>query len=621
MVALLGVVLLFHARYAVPRIKERDILKATRSQAELASQIAQGLDASFRAAIGELEALARLPDVVSLDPQRLNAILRQMNQVTTHFNYYFVTDPAGVWIAYPGQPQLVGQSIPRENMAWLEEAIRDRRTVFLDVVRSLISTLVSGFGTPIFDAQGRPMAVLRGVMVVSERNRARDLIAETRVGERGYAYIVSHSGHLIAHPHLELDVATFEATDWSQVPPVECVCRGETGLVEYELEGETWVAAYCPIPCTGWGVVVQQPQTDILSSAGRDASLLWRLLVFAFLLSAGLVAGVIQVTLQPLGRLVKQLAAGGPPAVGKYPQDEIGQLAQDFAELYAGLYNSQQALKQSQEQYRRLNEALEERVRKRTAQLEQANREIASFAYSVSHDLRAPLRHMDGFSQILLEDYEQKLDERGRDYLHRVRSASQKMGDLIDALLKLSRLTRGEMHLEQIDLTRMTCELAAELHSQDPHRPVEWVVAEGLPVCADGALMRVAMQNLLSNAWKFTSAHPTARIEVGMTSMAGETVYFVRDDGAGFDMAHAGQLFGPFQRLHRPEEFPGTGIGLVTVQRIIARHGGRIWAEAEVEQGATFYFTVHTVEPEMECADDAPPLEADRVEGGQDLRA
>ncbi len=617
-IGLLAVVLLFHARYVVPRIKAQDIRNATRGQSELASQIAQGLDASFQAAIGELEAVARLSDVASLDLRRLDAILRQMNQVTTHFNYYFVVDPDGVWISYPSRPQLVGQSIPRENMGWLVEVFRDRRTVFLDVFPSLVNTLVSGFSTPIFDAAGRPVAALRGVMVVSDRNRASDLIAQTRVGERGHAYIVSRSGHLIAHPNLRLDVDTFEATDWSHVPPVERVCRGETGLVEYLLEGETWVAAYCPIPCTGWGVVVQQPQADILSNAERDAGLLWRLLVLAFLASAMLVAAVIQVTLQPLGRLVKQLAAGAPPAAGNYPKDEIGQLAKDFAELYSDLYNSQQALQQSQEEYRRLNEALEERVRQRTAQLEAANREIESFAYAVSHDLRAPLRHIDGFSQILLEDCEDELDERGRDYLHRMRAASQRMGDLINALLKLSRLTRGEMRLEQIDLTQMACELAAELQAQAPHRRVEWIIAEGLSACCDRTLLRVVMQNLLGNAWKFTSAHSSARIEVGAESLDGEMVYFVRDDGAGFDMAHAGQLFGAFQRLHRPEEFPGTGIGLVTVRRIIARHGGRIWAEGAVEKGATFRFTMRAIEPGAECSDDSDSPESGGAAGGRD---
>jgi signal transduction histidine kinase len=606
LIAVLGAILLFHARYVMPRIKAQDILNATRYQSALASQIAQDLDATFRAAIGELEALAHLPDIASLDPRRINAVLDQMNRVTTHFNYFFVTDSAGVWIAYPTRPELVGQAIPEENMAWVREMFREHRTVFLDVVRSLVNTLVSGFGTPILDTQGRPVAALRGVMVVSDKNRARELVARTRMGERGYAYIVSGSGHLIAHPSQRPEVTTFDATDWSYLPPVQRVRTGETGLIEYPFEGETWVASYCPISCTGWGVVVQQPKADIVSSAERDANLLWRFLVLAFLVSAVLVAGVIQVTLQPLGRLVRRLASGAPPVVGNYPKDEIGQLAREFAGLYTDLYNSQEALKESREDYRRLSEALEERVRARTVQLEAANREIASFAYSVSHDLRAPLRHIDGFSKILLEDYDPELDERGRDYLNRVRTASQRMGDLIDALLRLSRLTRGEVNLEPMDLTQMVREVAAELHARAPDRKVEWIIGEDLTICGDRTLVRVVLENLLGNAWKFTGGHAAARIEVGATAHAGETVYHVRDDGAGFDMAYADQLFAPFQRLHRPEEFPGTGIGLATVQRIIARHGGRIWAEAAVEKGATFYFTLGTGDPQTGCLEGQP---------------
>lgn len=245
--------------------------------------------------------------------------------------------------------------------------------------------------------------------------------------------------------------------------------------------------------------------------------------------------------------------------------------------------------KRAESRIQQLNETLAQRAR----ELENANKELESFSYSVSHDLRTPLRSIDGFSQALLEDYKDLLDDQGLEFLQRIRAATSRMGELIDDLLNLSRITRAEMRHEDVDLSQMARENAARLRQAGPEREVKFVIEDGLVAHADRRLLRVALENLMGNAWKFSSNEARATIEVGaMMDEAHELVFFVRDNGAGFNMEYADKLFGAFQRLHALSEFEGTGVGLATVQRIINRHGGKIWAEAEEGRGATFYFTL-----------------------------
>ena len=264
-----------------------------------------------------------------------------------------------------------------------------------------------------------------------------------------------------------------------------------------------------------------------------------------------------------------------------YTQERVNKANRETAEALAVARSANEQL-----------QGANEKITHYAAQLEAANKELEAFSYSVSHDLRAPLRAIDGFGQALLEDYANKLDDEGKDYLQRVRMGSQQMGQLIDDLLNLSRVSRKELSLATVDLGSLAQAIAAELKRSEPERQVEFVVAEGLFAKGDERLLRVALENLLGNAWKFTGKGSKARIEFGMTPTDGRQVFYVRDNGAGFDMAYADKLFGAFQRLHKSSEFAGSGIGLATVQRIIHRHGGRVWAEGAAGKGATFHFTL-----------------------------
>lgn len=309
------------------------------------------------------------------------------------------------------------------------------------------------------------------------------------------------------------------------------------------------------------------------------------------------------------GNLDQRLVLERPVRPGGKP-DEFDLVLNGFSRMQATLAAALRELEEdivklerAEAEISQLNASLERRVAERTAQLAAVNRELESFSYSVSHDLRTPLRSIDGFSQALAEDYGARLDATGLDYLNRVRRSAQRMGTLIDDMLRLAHVTRIDITHGEIDLSELTEEIIADMRQQKDLGNVMFAVQPGLTILGAKPLLRIVLDNLLDNAWKYSSkvAHP--KIEFGGMRQDDRVVYFVRDNGAGFDMTYVGKLFGAFQRLHRDEEFPGTGVGLATVKRIIHRHGGEVWAEGRPGAGAIFYFTLGDVA----AADNASP--------------
>jgi signal transduction histidine kinase len=464
------------------------------------------------------------------------------------------------------------------------------------LVGRLTGARALNFGYPVLDEQGKFKRVLYASLKLS---RLSDALAPIRLPNGATVMVIDRAGNVLAH---QPEPEQWVGRSLSNSPVVQRILAHQESV--FEMPGVDGVARLHAVTAIandrspGLFACVGIPVT--VSFARANQALVRNLLVF------GLVAAAVWIAvrfysrrffLRPvnaLGTVARQLAEGNlnaraGPLGGAA---ELAQLGRAFDEMAHRLQERREEIGQAHEQIRSLNQALEARVAERTAQLEAANQELEAFSYSVSHDLRAPLRAIDGFSQALQEDSAQQLDKAGQGQLRRVREAAERMGQLIDALLGLARVTRSELRPSKVNLSELAESVVNELRKSQPDRQVEVVIMPGLMVTADASLLRIVLENLLGNAWKFTARASPAVIEVGMIAPEKQPEYFVRDNGAGFEMDYAAKLFEAFQRLHSAADFEGTGIGLATVRRIIQRHGGRVRAEGAVDKGATFYFTL-----------------------------
>jgi signal transduction histidine kinase len=574
------------------RIMQETVLEANINSAQT---YASAIDFYLNNARSDLETTADLSEITRMmsaqfvDPTQpglgveidraKRAIAAKILKHSKVFEYIVLLQADG--FVYLLEPYALQFKLSRHDLAftaWYKDVIRSGATVISDLHISPATqrpTIV--IATPVRGAGKQIIGVWAGGLKLEELSQIGHGGLERGTLQR-YGHVTDRRGLIIAHQATPKYVQ--EQTDFSAVPPVRAALAGQSGVMQYvnPIEGVEKLAAYLPLAGPLWTVVYAVPAHLAFAPI---AHLTRRIM----LISAGLAAflGLLSVYMvrRIVGPLDQLTAAAARIGTGDLTSrievrtgDELERLAQAFNQMVAAL--SEQ----------------ETQLRQHAAQLQQANSELEAFAYSISHDLRAPLRAMNGFSHILLEEHAPHLQDEAQRYLSLVRDNAQHMGQLIDDLLTFSRLSRQPLKLQPVACANLVRQVLAELAHEHEGRRVDIAIGE-MPLCqADPALLKQVFVNLLANALKFTRQRDPAVLTIGCREHAGEPVYFVQDNGVGFDMRYVDKLFRVFQRLHRAEEYEGTGVGLAIVQRIIHRHGGRVWGEAAVNQGATFCFTL-----------------------------
>ncbi|GEM_PF-2020495 len=557
-------------------VLRRDKLEDNLHQAELGAQFASNYMMAVEASV---QSFAVRPTVVQAmlagTPEQLQTEVSLFDQVLPAVTGMAVVDDKAIQRVF----SVVGASTLGQSFAdrdYFQHTLATGKPFLGEPVTSRATGLiVVVYAVPVLDDSGQFLGMVSAGISLKALS---DAIVNVAYADDARASIVDvrQGGIIVAHTDPQRVMTPVSGKNEA----ASRLLLGESGAIETTSStGEVDLIGFAAVPDLPWGIMVITPSETALAPVTNLRNQAALIVLICVIVVGMLGAWWMFRAMRPLAQLrdaAREFARGDLSyRVRLTPNNEIGQVAVEFNRMASALFEK------------------EGQLLERTRELEASNREMEAFSYSVSHDLRAPLRGIDGFSKVLLQKYQDKLDENGKNYLNRVRAAAQRMGSLIDDMLILSRITRSEMKQQKVDLTAVARTIAVDLQRAEPERKTEFVIAEGLIVNGDPALLEVVLQNLLGNAWKFTGKHSCATIEFGVTRLDGETAYFVRDDGAGFDMTYAAKLFAPFQRLHSMEEFPGNGIGLATVQRIIHRFGGEVWGKGEVEKGATFYFKLN----------------------------
>ena len=495
-----------------------------------------------------------------------------------HFSSFSILDPVTGLVLASDRDESEGRY--RDNESFF--LVGREKTVVQGVYYAIwLEQPAMTIGTPVRDDKGHTIAVLAGYMDLSELSEIMTYNVE--LSESEDTYLVNNFNFFVSEPRFGQSYALKKTT---HTEGVQAGLSGREGVGFYpDYRGVPVIGAFKWLPDYNMCILTEMDQAEAYQPIIHLRRLIMLSALFIVLAVLAMSWLFSRSLIRPLKRLLrgtKEIGRGHLDyTVATTADDEIGALSRAFDQMSRQLKKTTIS-----------RDELSQHVRNRTAQLETVNQELEAFAYSVSHDLRAPLRAMDGFSTALLSNYTAQLDDQGRHYLNRIQAASQRMGNLIDDILSLSRVTRREMVTGKVDLSVVVRTILDDWVNENPDRKIKTIVADSIWVEGDLHLLRIAMENLIQNALKFSNSRDESFVEFGVRKSADESIFFVRDNGVGFDMAYAEKLFSPFQRLHAMNEFPGTGIGLVTVKRIITRHGGRIWPEAAIDQGATFFFTL-----------------------------
>jgi len=587
--------------YSGLKMRADDYRKAVIESQKLADNLADAQESLTREASQFGRLLTELPEVQSGRGDRLQSILSNSLKNNPQYQNIHIADASGnVWVS----------ALPAKN----SYSVADRL-----YFKSARATLRFSAGEYVVSRSTNRPAIhmvtpivhngkFRGAVILSiDLDVMRSILGRSQLPANANYILVDRNGIIInrgralgeevGKPMLLQDLRRMEAGPDRQ--SYEFTRKdGERRIVTYRklrLEGDQ-----APYMYVRAGMSLQEAVASANRQLFYNLATLLPFVVLAFMIVLFIGKRSIADRVKKLRHASHQIADGdldvriAPLVQG----GEFGELALSFDHMASRLAGNLAEIRQAQEQIRSLNSELERKVAQRTAQLEILLKEQEAFNYTVSHDLRAPLRHINGFSTILAEELGSDIPPQCRVYLQRICAASMKMGELIDALLEFSRINREEIKLERVDISMLAAETVAMLAESEQQRDIQVIIPPDLAANGDVTLIRTALQNLLGNAWKYTGRTPSARIELGKRCIEGEEVFFVKDNGVGFDMEYKDRLFAVFQRLHGGD-YEGTGIGLATVERIIQRHGGRIWAEGRVNEGATFYFTLPPLEPSV----------------------